>query len=81
MDTPVTKSAATGSYLPNAVVWRRENPEPAKTHSPIHWTSHGLRMSLGLWPPRPQEALKDSMKALAGVQRRLMIGGRLAVTR
>lgn len=65
--------------LPDAVVWRRSNPGLAKPLSPFHWTSYGLRESLNLWPAPSHQALTDSITALAGVQRRLMIGGRLPV--
>lgn len=59
--------------LPAAVVWRRNNPELAHTHNYFGWeaTSHPV----GLWPWPSHQALTDSFAALAGVQRRLMIGG------
>lgn len=35
--------------------------------------------AVGIWPAPSHEALTESITALAGVQRRLMIGGRLGV--
>lgn len=65
--------------LPSAVVWRRENPELAKTHSPIYWPRRSMKSSISMWPAPSHEALTDSITAMRETQRRLMIGGVLRV--